>query len=597
MRTDRARGLSAGHWLLLLLLLLAAVRGLAVLRLGDVFFYGEELEKGTVAKALLDRPGIPYYHLPFHHFEGGGFAIAHLTALAFLAVGQNLLAHKLVATLFSAAILVCAFLLGLRTFGKAAAVLSGLGVIFLSEGMQRLSLLNLGTHREASLFMLLIPLLAVRPLSDRAPPPARLAALGLACGFGTYFSYQVAPVVALVVCALALVQRRRLFGRPALAFAGGLIAGAAPLLFMISQVGARMLDVHGTQLFSTETAPEILSLSELAWSAVSGRTASVVPVAALLLVGGFAALRARKSLSREARSVLLLLASYLAVYFAILGSSSFGIIDLDASFFVLLRLAPPLTVASVLAGMAAAGLWSARRPALRIFAAACAGTWLATGALGTWSICRQGTARDLGQAWDLVTHTKGYDYHEYFVRIVDRLPRSPEERLAMLAGFDEPAPPLLYEALASAVLRDPALSRERAFAAARSLAPESWPGPAMGLARRAIGSRLNDPLAALAAVESWAVPAEEERVLFEGVGRRIGWRSRPLPKWIAETTRRAYSASTPVPPEFFRGLGRQVYYAFMLDPDGARRFLEASLPKVREPLRAGYELERELNRL
>ena len=42
-----------------------------VLALGDVFFYGEELEKGTVAKMLLDGIEIPYARMPFHPYEGG----------------------------------------------------------------------------------------------------------------------------------------------------------------------------------------------------------------------------------------------------------------------------------------------------------------------------------------------------------------------------------------------------------------------------------------------------------------------------------------------------------------------------------------------
>ena len=84
---------------LLLLGLCLAVKALLVVFLADVFFYGEELEKGTAAKAMLDGLQVPHHQLAYHYYEGGGFVISHLKALAFLVVGESILAHKLVALL------------------------------------------------------------------------------------------------------------------------------------------------------------------------------------------------------------------------------------------------------------------------------------------------------------------------------------------------------------------------------------------------------------------------------------------------------------------------------------------------------------------
>ena len=94
-----------GRWIPRAVLALVLLRGALVLALGDVFFYGDELEKGAIGKALLDGLGgvLGHHRLAYHYYEGGGFAIGVLDALAFRLVGQNLLALKLVALGFDAA--------------------------------------------------------------------------------------------------------------------------------------------------------------------------------------------------------------------------------------------------------------------------------------------------------------------------------------------------------------------------------------------------------------------------------------------------------------------------------------------------------------
>src|SRR5262245_29951589 len=91
--------------LLLCLGLLVLTRAALVLSCADVFFYGEELGKGAAAKAMLDGLPVPWIQLNYGYHEGGGFVVTHLKALAFLLVGENVLAHKLVALLTTALIL------------------------------------------------------------------------------------------------------------------------------------------------------------------------------------------------------------------------------------------------------------------------------------------------------------------------------------------------------------------------------------------------------------------------------------------------------------------------------------------------------------
>src|SRR5690606_27914256 len=103
------------------LLLLVLVRGFLVLACAEVFFYGEELGKGGVAKAIVDGPDIPYHQLAYAYHEGGGFVVCHLRALAFLVVGESLLAAKLVAIATTSLVLVAGFLLAAEAFGRRAA--------------------------------------------------------------------------------------------------------------------------------------------------------------------------------------------------------------------------------------------------------------------------------------------------------------------------------------------------------------------------------------------------------------------------------------------------------------------------------------------
>ena len=52
--------------LLVLVSVYVVVRVFMFVALGDVYFYGEELEKGAVAKMLSDGVDVPYAKLPFH---------------------------------------------------------------------------------------------------------------------------------------------------------------------------------------------------------------------------------------------------------------------------------------------------------------------------------------------------------------------------------------------------------------------------------------------------------------------------------------------------------------------------------------------------
>jgi threonine/homoserine/homoserine lactone efflux protein len=70
--------------------------------------------------------------------------------------------------------------------------------------VQTNSLLALGIHYEANLFVGLILLLALHIALERDFAKAHWLALGVACGFGFYFSYQCALTIAVALAALML---------------------------------------------------------------------------------------------------------------------------------------------------------------------------------------------------------------------------------------------------------------------------------------------------------------------------------------------------------------------------------------------------------
>ena len=239
----------AWRGLFLVLLLLLLVRGTAVLALGDVFFYGEELEKGTAAKAMLDGLPLPHHALAYHPYEGGGFVISHLKALAFLLVGENLLAHKLVGFGTCALVLAAGWRLAARQFSPRAAWLFGLLFVFAPMSFQKLSLLSLGIHFEACLFvLLLLDALSRWALDDEALQTGEAMWTGLIAGFGLYFSYQIVLVLAYAVLILLFLRRDRLFGRAGLWALLGFLLGVSPLIAMGMWVGSAVLDIHGTEL-------------------------------------------------------------------------------------------------------------------------------------------------------------------------------------------------------------------------------------------------------------------------------------------------------------------------------------------------------------
>ena len=156
---------------------LALLRALSIVALSDIFFWGEELEKGAAAKALLDGIDVAHHRLAYHYYEGGGFAISHLNALLFSVVGENLLAIRL-GGLLTCLLVFCAFWRLIdHHFGRRAARCGALLFLFGPGSFQRYSLLSLGIHFEAMVFGLFILDQGLRLVGDRNQEGGHLTAV------------------------------------------------------------------------------------------------------------------------------------------------------------------------------------------------------------------------------------------------------------------------------------------------------------------------------------------------------------------------------------------------------------------------------------
>ncbi len=426
--------------LILVLGVYAAVRMAIVLALGDVFVFGEELEKGFVAKAIVAGVDVPYSKLPYHPYEGGGFVASHLKALAFLIVGPNLLAHKLCALLWGLAIVWASTRLLFLQAGAAAAVFGGFLLTFGPAHFQQESLLHLGIHFEALLFIALVLGLGLRVAAyERGDtvPAGLLVALGLSSGFGTYFSYQVPLAVLAVIVMLAIRSPKRIFA-PALVLST--LAGLLPLAWMAWCVGDQVIDIHGEDVGANGGIGDSVAAF---WRGLGAATAA--PLArGSILIGALASVAGYLyAPPTGARIRAALLFGGFALLWCIAAIAS-GMATLDGEiihWFQFVRLAPLvfalLMLVAILAGpgLAAAGNDRAT-PAAKITRVAAA-LLLGIGAIHSARVIDAGKISSAAAHFRLLASVRGDEPRNALTKIAPRL----------VTG-DSPRPAAAYLALA-----------------------------------------------------------------------------------------------------------------------------------------------------
>jgi hypothetical protein len=603
------KALIRSRWALLVVLLVV-VRATLVLALGDVFFYGEELEKGVAAKAMLEGLDVPHHQLAYHYYEGGGFVISHCTALAFLVVGQNLLAHKLVALGFQVGILLLGCLFTRRLFGRQAATWFGLLFIFGPESYQKLGLINLGIHFEACFFLFCVLGLGGKLLFENSQRRVDWFLLGLATGAGLYFSYQVAIAALWVAVLLIYFRRRELLGVRCLIALLGTLIGALPLIAMYSLVGDEILNIHGTAISGggRDGSNSILFREFLASIFVHGELGErVTPfawLAAFVLACVFL-LRRPEPLhhpnEHSRKQAALFVMGYLVLFMVVyLGS---GFVQGEAyHYFLLLRLVPLWIFGAVLVAAALGELSESVLSTSRHLSIALGTILVGLGVRASLSALRTGHLERAADNWTILTRHKGYSYGQYFEKVMPHFAGSREDKLELIEGFDESSPGLLR---ADAVR---ALYREELLAECEGDLYRAWGQAGEGLAAVAGGDAEREAqyklgLGALIKVAlGWnqqaafdavmAAPEGERESALAALGR-FGGGAYPLPEILAREGARAGMGEDAVP--YLRGLGRWSYSLHRRDPGGIEPILASYPAELADPLREGFEAERAWN--
>ncbi len=576
---------------LLWLLLLALWRSLSILALADVSFWGEELEKGAAAKAMLDGLSLPHFKLAYHYYEGGGFAISHLKALFFLLVGENLLAQRLGGLLSCLLVFAAYWRLLDHHFGRRAARIGALLFLLGPESFQRYSLLSLGIHFEAMAFGLFVLDEGLRLLLDdpSARTPRGDILLGVVAGLGLFFSYQNALVIGFAGLGVLLLRRRWLLGSGGMLALGGFLLGLGPLFYMASRVGGALLDIHGEKLVAVGGLDRVEAfftatyggLGPWGWVSRLG-----YPLAALVaLTLGWRSLRDRR------RGAFMGLAAFALFWSIVWASSPFVDTDL-VSWFSWLRLAPLTLVLMVLASAGLAGRWGWGARVLL-------GAVSLLGLSNTAVILSGGRPTHPLANWDLLIHTKGYDYRGYLPMLLGHLDSRDMEEVAPLLAYDEPDPEFLQYSFAIAFFEN----RRRAIDLAtqidtlEKLMPGGERGYLLGLGPSLLIKKGGDTRAALEYLAQLGTSRAER--LAEGLGFFPGYRFEPREQLLADLS--AYGRG-PMGEAYTRGLGMRAYRNLVMSTLGGeqplheeriRAFLADQDEDLAPLLLQGFEEERE----
>ncbi len=590
-----------GFWFWTLVLLL--VKTLFIVTLSDIFFYGEELEKGSVSKAMLDRIPVDFHRLTYHYYEGGGFFVSGLKAFVFMLVGENILAHRIVGLLTCWLVFLGLWRLTRAHLGPTAAHFAAALFVFAPAGLQRYSLLTLGIHFEA--LALGLPLLdeGLRLIRRRdwIPSPRRAIGVGLLAGFAVFFSYQNLLILGWVGLWVIALRWRWLMSKGGLYLALGALIGLSPMLYMAWHVGGALFDVHGTDLAKLESNSVRLQ-SWLRSLYVDVPTFTLVlrifyPCALLVSIGMALAF---------ARSQQLLLGFLLGFLGLWMCAWYFGpfLADNHVHWFAWLRWAPMSMVCIILAALGLAQAWH-RGGAAHRTAQGLLGITLVLGLVQTVQILAASQWRTPAANWTSLTKWKGYNYRGHFRTLLPHLEGQEPEDVRALLAFDEPHPALLYADIATVVTQQSKIARS----------PEEWmawftevDAENLDLFVRGMGPAMVAPFGgsltkALHAIES--APEAQRLSLAWAIGYfGTGWSL--FPELIAKDIE-AIGGEPDLNPTLrdacLQGIGARVFrvcvvYPYgrhlVMNPNASLSFLAKQGKALEGPLKSGFEAEKKL---
>lgn len=170
----------------------------------EVIIGDSEFSRGTIAKEIIEGrswPLLAYQNAPHE----GGSLVAGIVAVPFLLLfGNNLIALKLVALLFSLGSFTLFYWFLVKYFNRGIAIMASLFLIFGPINFVMSSIETLGSHYDSIFFTILALILLFKILFEKDSYLKNyytpISLFGLVCGFGVYFTYTF--LVTLATCLL-----------------------------------------------------------------------------------------------------------------------------------------------------------------------------------------------------------------------------------------------------------------------------------------------------------------------------------------------------------------------------------------------------------
>lgn len=243
--------IKTGRFFIALILLFLITRTALIVFAPSDLFRDSEFSRGTIAKEIIEGPSWPLYLYQNESFNGGTLFAGIFLCPFFLLFGQNFLAIKLAALLFSSLTFTVLYLWLRRSFNERIAALTALSFIFAPTAFIAYSVILMGEHFESIFFTVSALLLLYRIfLEGNAKRDLKeMAFFGMVCGLGVWFCYTF--LITLATCLICWVILDRLFflKKEFLVFGVGGLAGFSPWIWYNSHMGFSGMMIKGRCLF------------------------------------------------------------------------------------------------------------------------------------------------------------------------------------------------------------------------------------------------------------------------------------------------------------------------------------------------------------
>jgi 4-amino-4-deoxy-L-arabinose transferase-like glycosyltransferase len=196
------------------------------------FFWDEELNRGALAKAIIDGKLIkPLFEYQMDHYSGGSLVVGLLAVPFFLLFGPSSFSLKLVGLTFFTATLLVWILFLRRYFNDKVAFFFAMLFIFSPLFFTEMSVKTMGFHSESTFFTAVVLFVFYEIFFRQKRRWFYFMLLGIVCGIGLWFTYIFG--ITLICCLLCLFffDRKFLLKKDFWVISLGFLFGFSPWIY------------------------------------------------------------------------------------------------------------------------------------------------------------------------------------------------------------------------------------------------------------------------------------------------------------------------------------------------------------------------------